>query len=714
MTLKPDLRRILLIMLALALVALTRECRGEIVVWGQRSLSHKASENASFGIPVPRFPSTGVIPLFGSPLLQMTEFSVDAETKKGDYIKASNDGGVLFIKGKYLRITPWNTIYDAKTETWVVFLANVTSNNFRIAFLYLRNGTGAFNLWYYEYDSALFEGYIFYGADQVRNRTRITPPVLRQSLSISPEAKNPSRVSALGPTLFLNDVHGLYLNRTETLSLYPLLCRTFASVSEIWLLIDDHRGGYYYSIFYVFETDRAHVLRAHTLRLNDLCQAPFENISVQWMPGPFPYSLSVISNQGNVTAKINGFPFKSGQSGRMTVRVPAGDIEIEAQKEIATGNGSRRVFHEWKWLTKSNPTIVKVTQNTDLYPTYGLQHYLSISSTHGSPKGEGWYDSGATAEFSVEPLVGFSNGTRLVFSRWTGDQDTTSSNGTIAVDRPKMLRANWKWQYETQVTTEGLPSGTAMNLTINGNQTATTVPFTYRCWTDLNSALTIRIDPISFLSSQTRYVLRQWHTESGTALTFPVTVKGPMQITARYEAMEPFVGKITLQADPTVLLLRDTAIIKGTTNPARPSTTVNLLWSRDSREWFLLAAVVTSSDGSYEYTWKVQNFDKLYLKASWIYDRDFEPLESSVISVARVNSIGGALSQFPEFINGLFALLANVPIVKQLIAAISLPVTRIHEAAGQTSIAALTVLICLALLVVLVVAVRKRKAHRQS
>jgi hypothetical protein len=422
----------------------------------------------------------------------------------------------------------------------------------------------------------------------------------------------------------------------------------------------------------------------------------------------------VISNQGDVTAKINGFPFKSDQSGRMTVRVPAGDIEIEAQKEIATGSGSRGVFHEWKWLTKSNPTIVKVTQNTDLYPTYRLQHYLSISSTHGSPKGEGWYDSGTTAEFSVEPLVGFSNGTRLVFSRWTGDQDTTSSNGTIAVDRPKMLRANWKWQYETQVTTEGLPSGTTMNLTINGNQTATTVPFTYRCWTDLNSALTIRMDPISFLSSQTRYVLRQWHTESGTALTFPVTVKGPMQITARYEAMEPFVGKITLQADPTVLLLRDTATIKGTTNPARPSTTVNLLWSRDSREWFLLAAVVTSSDGSYEYTWKVQNLDKLYLKASWIYDRDFEPLESSIISVARVNSIGGALSQFPEFINGLFALLANVPIVKQLIAAISLPVTRIHEAAGQTSIAALTVLICLALLVVLVVAVRKRKAHRQS
>jgi membrane protein DedA with SNARE-associated domain len=110
----------------------------------------------------------------------------------------------------------------------------------------------------------------------------------------------------------------------------------------------------------------------------------------------------------------------------------------------------------------------------------------------------------------------------------------------------------------------------------------------------------------------------------------------------------------------------------------------------------------------------VQNLDKLYLKASWTYDQDFEPLESSVISIARVTSIGGALSQFPEFINNLIGLFASVPIVKQLITAISFPVTRIHEAAGQTSIAALAVLICLALLVVLVVVVRRRKARRQS
>jgi hypothetical protein len=171
---------------------------------------------------------------------------------------------------------------------------------------------------------------------------------------------------------------------------------------------------------------------------------------------------------------------------------------------------------------------------------------------------------------------------------------------------------------------------------------------------------------------------------------------------------------MTLQADPTVLLFRDTVTVKGTTSPARPSTTINLLWSRNSVEWVPLATITTAPDGSYEYAWKVQNLDRLYLKASWIYDRDLEPLESSVITIAQFNSIGGTLSRFPELINGLISLLSNAPIVKQLITAISLPVTRIYEATGQASIVPLTVLVSTVLLVVIVVVARKRKAHRQS
>jgi len=673
------LRRESLLLLTFVLTMIMAGYRGLIAAHAL-TLSSVRVEGPSPQIPFTNMPLAGASPTLASSLSTM-EFYVNAETKNRDYVKAANDGGIISLKGRVFKVIPWNTVYDAKTETWVVFLANITSDSFRIMYLYLRNGTGAFALWYYEYDSSLFEGHIFYGSAHVGNKTCLTPIAKIPRLSIAPEAKNPSGISALGPTLYVNGKSGLYVNRTETLSLYPLLHREFPGSSELWLLMGDRQGRFYYSIFYLFERDREHVLRAHTLRLNDLYLVPFENIAAQWMTGRFPYSLTVSSGFDNVTVKINGFPFKTNEQGRIEVGVSMGDVAIEAQNEIAIGPGSRQVFSEWKWLTKSNPSSVRISQDTNLFLIYKRQFYLSLISPHGSPAGGGWYDAGTTARFSIEPLVDLLNGTRLAFCGWSGDQESRNFEGAATIDKPKTLRADWKRQYEILITTKGLPPGIGMNLTVNENQTSVSVPFIHRQWIDADSALMIRIHPTNPTASQVRYLFRRWQTEAGTAIVLPTILKSPLQLVARYETEEPFTGKITLQAVPAILLSGDTVTIRGATNPSRPLTDVTILWSQDATSWNRVATVLTDANGNYEYVWQAYQGEKIYLMAKWIYDPDYEPIESSIATVTRIISVTGRQTRWPQFLNGIVRLVENSPIPSQITTPLLYPLIRINEAA---------------------------------
>ena len=613
----------------------------------------------------------------------IVEFSVDAETKSGDYLKATNEGGILFLKKMYFTVIPWTAVYDKGRNAWIVLLANVTSTNFRISYMFLRNGTGSFTLWHYDYERSMQEGYLFYGADRVKNKTCLSPSVPMPRLSIIAEAKISSDISALGATLFIDDQRGLYVNGSDSLSLYPIL----KDVDQTWFLLCDHHGRYYFSIFYFFESDREHVHRAYTIRLNDLYQPPFETITALWMRGRFPCSLAVISDLRNVTVKISGFPFKTNEQGMIEVRVPMGDIAVEAENEITAGRGSRWVFSEWKSFAKSNPTLVRITQNTNLYLKYRTQFYLSLNSPYGSPIGEGWYDSGTTAKFSIEPFIDLSNRTRLVFCGWTGDQESSNFEGVAIVDKPKTLRASWKRQYEVQISTKGLPSGVTVTVAINENQTTVQVPFTHRQWVNADSALTIKIYPANLTAYQVRYVFRRWQTEAGSTIALPATLKSPVQLIARYETEEPFTGKITLQVVPTTLLLGNTVTIRGTTTPSRSPTNVTIFCSQDSAEWIPIATVITDTNGNYEYAWEAYSGEKIYFKAKWTYDPDYDPLESSVTTVTRIVTPTGRQSRWPQFLHGIMRLLENTPVPSQVTAGLLFPLLKISEIATLASVA---------------------------
>jgi uncharacterized repeat protein (TIGR02543 family) len=76
---------------------------------------------------------------------------------------------------------------------------------------------------------------------------------------------------------------------------------------------------------------------------------------------------------------------------------------------------------------------------------YTPQYYLTVISQYGNPQGEGWYDAGSIATFSVTSPVGFI--IQQVFTGWSGDSTATTTTATILMDNSKTVIANWRTDY---------------------------------------------------------------------------------------------------------------------------------------------------------------------------------------------------------------------------------------------------------------------------
>ena len=91
-------------------------------------------------------------------------------------------------------------------------------------------------------------------------------------------------------------------------------------------------------------------------------------------------------------------------------------------------------------LTMDRPHIVAAR--------YVTQYLLKIVTDYGDPKGEGWYNSGDIATYSVTTPYGFL--IQRVFVSWAGDVTSSEPQGTLTMTRPYTIEARWRDDY-TQI-----------------------------------------------------------------------------------------------------------------------------------------------------------------------------------------------------------------------------------------------------------------------
>ncbi|MDD5338503.1 MAG: hypothetical protein PHG35_03710, partial [Dehalococcoidales bacterium] len=129
---------------------------------------------------------------------------------------------------------------------------------------------------------------------------------------------------------------------------------------------------------------------------------------------------------------------------------------LEVPEVINVDSGTRFAFTGWNDGVSSASRVVT---HGSLQANYQKEYLLTINSPYGNPTGAGWYAMGATASFSVTDYVETLN-TRRTFNGWSGAFSGATASGTLLMDSPKTITADWSSQYLLTINSEyGAPIG---------------------------------------------------------------------------------------------------------------------------------------------------------------------------------------------------------------------------------------------------------------
>ncbi len=209
---------------------------------------------------------------------------------------------------------------------------------------------------------------------------------------------------------------------------------------------------------------------------------------------------------------------------------------ISIPSTIVTQNNTRQVFIGWNGTssTASSQTI-KVNAPTVVQANWKTQYLVQINSQYGTPQGSGWQDSGTQVQVSIQPEVDYPNQTRRIFIGWSGDYFGTSPTVLLTVNSQKTLSANWQTQYQLSFRVDGVPNGTIAGLNLKNVTHDLSQSTPYSDWFNAGEQVSPAINDTltqGFLTFQ----FAGWHNSTGTKIDPPITVTGPMDYTASYQA----------------------------------------------------------------------------------------------------------------------------------------------------------------------------------
>ncbi|MGA1974843.1 MAG: hypothetical protein ABSG92_04340 [Conexivisphaerales archaeon] len=169
------------------------------------------------------------------------------------------------------------------------------------------------------------------------------------------------------------------------------------------------------------------------------------------------YYLTVNSSHGSPQGA--GW-YSSGASASFSVTTPE-----------SSGTGIRYLFSSWNgdgsgsYSGSSASSSAAMNAAITETASWNTQYYLTVTSSYGSPTGQGWYDAGSPAPFNVSPTtVSGGTGIQYLFSSWNGDgsgsYSGSSASSSAAMNAAITETANWTTQYYYTVTSSyGSPSG---------------------------------------------------------------------------------------------------------------------------------------------------------------------------------------------------------------------------------------------------------------
>jgi hypothetical protein len=300
------------------------------------------------------------------------------------------------------------------------------------------------------------------------------------------------------------------------------------------------------------------------------------------------YYLTVVSDYGDPVGE--GW-YDAGSIATISVTSPITETLISHL--FTAWSGDSTATTETASLTMDGPKTVTANWQT--------KYYLTVVSDYGDPVGEGWYDAGATALFSVSSLVDHGDGTGHAFTYWSGDSTETTPSSSIVMDSPKSVVAHWKLQYYLTI---GIAQSDIVAISDEG-------------WYDEGAtALTETADAIISAGTDTRYVFLTWSVDGTPVAGNPVSVdiNAPHTVVANYK-IQYYLTVESNYGCPEGAGWYDsgsTAAISVTSPVGAIIRQVFLNWSGDSTETTPTATVIMDGPKSVAATWGT-NYTQLYI-----------------------------------------------------------------------------------------------------
>lgn len=140
--------------------------------------------------------------------------------------------------------------------------------------------------------------------------------------------------------------------------------------------------------------------------------------------------------------------------GPVQLPVLAGAHNLSVPITTQVGNTTRLKFDSWADGFSVPNRTVTISSSRSYEAVYVTQYRLTITGQAASATGQGWYDAGSIATFSVanaEPMNGTIGllGGKLRFQGWyEGNKlETNSSTDMIVMDKPHTLTVLWRPDY---------------------------------------------------------------------------------------------------------------------------------------------------------------------------------------------------------------------------------------------------------------------------
>lgn len=205
-------------------------------------------------------------------------------------------------------------------------------------------------------------------------------------------------------------------------------------------------------------------------------------------------------------------------SGQLQVSVPNGTVTVQLQPAVNTSIGVRQLFGGWSDGNLTNPRQIVVTSNTVLQAVYATQYLLSINQNGGTTTPSGWYFPGTAVQVNAaNPSNVTANASRLIFTGWNGDFNSTSTSVTVNISKPITLTAGWtKQYYVTIISPTGSPTGSG--------------------WYNAGNIATVAVQSTVQYANGTRQVFTGWNSTSlGNNPTAQIYVNSPTTLQASWK-----------------------------------------------------------------------------------------------------------------------------------------------------------------------------------